>query len=224
VIRLLKIDKMMQFLMMSLVTALPNGAPRCQINVEGIARGMNAPDDQLGYSLIVDRSGPGIWNIRVNHPTRPDYQGILLYVTPPGEDTTHLGSFEFRNATKWKFQPQSLCTSNNVKQNERGTVTHANPDRVAIARNVNFTWTSEGASGPFVAQAVVASQDGPGLPRWHKVANVQFGAATDITSYPPTATDQYFTQTHTGIPTSIPTFNSAVAKGFTGLLSLLVFL
>jgi hypothetical protein len=212
---------MLQLLMMTMISALPNGAPRCQINVEGISRGMNAPDNQLGYSLVVDRAGPGVWNIRVNHPTRQDYQGLLLYVTPPGLDTTHLGSFEFRNATKWKFQPQALCESNNVTQNERGTVTHANPDRVTIARNVNFTWTSDGLTGPFVAQAVVASQDGPGIPKWHKVENVRFGNGAEVTSSPPTATDQYITQTRVGVPTAIPTLNSAVSNSVSVLLTLL---
>jgi hypothetical protein len=204
------------FTLLITTNALPNGAPRCQINVAGIARGMNEPDETLGYSLVVDKTGPGVWNIRVDHPSRVDYQGLLLYVTPENKDTNHLGSFTFQNATKWKFQPQELCTQNNVTQSERATVTHANPGRVPIARQVNFTWTGDGTPGPFVAQAVVASLDdgATGIPKWHKVENVVFGDAGP-------------TRTNVISPTRInpsPTWNSASSFEFSGFLALLAFL
>jgi hypothetical protein len=206
------------FVILFSIHALPNGSPRCQINVDGIARGMNAPDQQLGYALTLDQTGPGVWNIRVDHPSRPDYQGLLLYVTPVGQDNVHLGSFVFRNSKKWKFQPQQLCALNGVSQSDQATVTHANPERVGINRMVNFTWRSEGQRGPFVAQAVVASLDqgATGIPRWHKVENVSFGGGHVMGNG--TTTD---TKTE---PTSFPTWNSSSSFGvslFIGVLALL---
>jgi hypothetical protein len=172
-------------LLLGLVAANPNGAPRCQINEEGIARGMkSASDPALGYTLVFNRVNTNTWNFRVSAPAiRPDYQGLLLYVTSTTlKPTDHLGSFSFRNATKWKHQSSAICTQGGIVGSPNATVTHANPVRVPIANNVNFTWVAtpqEMQMGGFVAQAVVASVDTgrTGLPRWVKVPNVSFGPA-----------------------------------------------
>jgi hypothetical protein len=176
---------MITFFLYSFAVASPNGAPRCQINEVGIQNGMRSPSNPaLGYGLVVDRVGPSSWNIRVsNAANRPDYQGILLYVSSStGQPTEHLGSFAFRNATKWKFQSATVCRQGGITGSVNSTVTHAIPARVPIANNVNFTWTatsSEMSRGGFIAQAVIASVDvgQTGLPRWQRVRDITFGPA-----------------------------------------------
>ncbi|KAJ3365888.1 hypothetical protein HDU91_002043 [Kappamyces sp. JEL0680] len=201
------------------IVARPTGAPACGINESKIQQGMNsASDATLGYGLRVAKvsSSPATWTVQVeNSRGRQDYQGLLLYVTS-ASPSEHLGSFSFLNATKWKFQPESLCSSANITGTTLGTstVTHANPDRVALAKNVTFTWTAtanEIAKGSLSFQAVVASVDSGAFPRWQHIS-VPFGA---IASSSATAMATAMATTATSSPYGYTTYPASATTTFT---------
>lgn len=175
---------------------LPNGAPSCGISEIAITNGMHTPSDKsLGYALQVVPAGGSNWDISIsNSAGRSDYQGLLIYVHQLKSPSAHLGQFTFKNQTKWKYLPISLCESKKINSSTpMSTFTHANPDRVPMAGNVTFRWTaspSELAMNGLVVSAVVASSDDNlGNARWQRLN--YFGipptGATSLTlSSPPT--------------------------------------
>lgn len=149
--------------LLSLVSCRPGGAPKCGINEAAIQAGMGSPKEALGYALSVVPAGNNMWNISVKNPKLLDYQGILMYVHQVNKPQVHLGSITFANAKKWKYQPKALCDAGGIISSSTGTVTHANPDKVQIAKNVIFQWTAsapELALEGLVVNAVVATTQG----------------------------------------------------------------
>lgn len=167
-------------LLAPLVSSLPSGAPSCSINETAIAVGMSFENDPLlGYSLNVSRviGHDSSWEIQVQSTTRNDYQGILMYISPSINPKVHLGTLSFKNQTKWKYQPLSLCQKSNVvSDSPNSTITHATPDRVLVSKNVTFKWTPckymNYSLADLVINAVVASQDAcqsDGPAKWQRL-------------------------------------------------------
>ncbi|KAJ3306339.1 hypothetical protein HDV03_005306 [Kappamyces sp. JEL0829] len=163
----------------AMVAALPNGAPKCGINETAIQQGMiGASDATLGYSLNVVPAGNNMWNITIDGK-RTDYQGILMYVHQIDTPKVHLGQFSFKNQTKWKYQPLDLCNTGGITSSTpMSTMTHATPDRVALAKKVTFQWTAsaqELALNGLVVNAVVAVRDdgvNSGKAKWQHLSFV----------------------------------------------------
>ena len=145
--------------MISLITATPFGAPGCGINKTKISKGMGQ-ESMLGYKLNVNPGGGNKWKININNHKRTDYQGVLLFVTQISKPKVHLGEWGFKNQAKWKYQDVGKCSEQGVVTGDKGTVTHAVPDRVGL--NVTFEWMGsdqEVAMEGLVVNAVVASLD-----------------------------------------------------------------
>lgn len=209
------------------IHALPNGAPKCGINEAAIQSGMNSASDiSLGYTLQVAPAGNNNWNITItNKAGRTDYQGILMYVHQLATPSNHLGEFSFTDQTKWKYQPTSLCTSNNINSStSKSTVTHATPDRAAMS--TVFVWTAPSAElalSGLVVNAVVASLDKGqnGVARWQHVSffgipptpGIDASSSVSVTNAPSTTTQASLTPTQ---PTSTSTATQTIMVGSVG--------
>jgi hypothetical protein len=172
-------------LLVSMVSASPNGAPGCKVNEEVINRGMG-PQVDMGYRLEV-RPGttPTSFTVQItNTQNRVDYQGLLIYVTTLANRDIHYGKWTFRNQTKWKYQDPAACQRANVVGPLESTFTHALPARVPTS--VLFTWTAssiqEAAIPGLIISAAVAANE-PGVttkPRWQKLAFTPIGTGPTV--------------------------------------------
>ena len=124
-------------ILQSIVFALPNGAPGCTTP----RKAMNSTSADLGYHFQSTTLKDGQWGITINScKGRSEYQGLLLWVADPNHPNKHLGTFQFKNQTKWKFKNVGECRQKNVSINAFSTVTHAAPDKVPVGMQV-FAWT-----------------------------------------------------------------------------------
>lgn len=95
-------------LLLSFITARPDGAPKCAIGEAAIAQGHGHPQEALGYSLETSSTtivpGQSIDITVKNSAGRLNFKGILMYVQ--GQNSMkHLGKFE--NIDTSKFKPQT---------------------------------------------------------------------------------------------------------------------
>jgi hypothetical protein len=197
-----------------LVAAFPRGAPSCEISTTRISLGHASLPAELGYSIQLSPN-QGKIDIQINSQTRRDFQGILMYVTPKLTEMEHLGSFQFANSSKWRYQQRALCNSSNIIGEFESTVTHVNRDRVSVNLPL-FSWTpgssEQGNSNEVVFRVAIASSDPneQGRPYWQYITQLvdlrQFqGQITIPNQGIPTST----TST-TGInPTTTPSLSSA---------------
>ena len=119
----------------------PSGSPICSINEAQIHGGMAVSASNLGYSLNVVAVDKSTFTIRIQG-SRPDFQGILMYVTSSTfGNNAHIGTFKLSNSKKFRFISTATCRSQSVLQKDGATVTHANPDRIKYSDAV-FTWVS----------------------------------------------------------------------------------
>ena len=163
---------LISFVLITLVSCLPNGAPNCVINDANIAKGHIGPSESsLGYSLFVKPAGKNVWNISIlNKGNLQDFQGLLMYVHQVNKPNAHLGKFIIPttvaktsgSSTKWKFQPLDLCSSQSIQSSSKeSTLTHANSIPVKVGNQTLVSWTSdrldELALEGLVVNAVVAT-------------------------------------------------------------------
>ncbi|KAJ3270279.1 ADP-ribosylation factor protein 3 [Terramyces sp. JEL0728] len=162
------------FTLLTSVFALPGGAPGCGINETVITSGMG-PKSDLGYQLSSMKNSDGSYSFTVsNSMNRPDFQGVLIYVSPAANPKMHLGKFAI-SGTKFKFQAAAACNKVNITGAQEGTVTHANPNRVSMP--YSFTWmgsSTELAMSNLVVKSVFASLDAgaSGPAKWQHLADV----------------------------------------------------
>ena len=174
----------------SLVSALPNGAPRCGIDETAIAAGHGrASDPSAGYSINVQKMGNSFQINLKNSAGRTDFKGILMYVV--GQDPKgHIGAFQNLDTNSFKYQSDP-CKNLGFLGSPQSTITHANPSSKSIS--TAFVWTplpgDELKKGPFKIQAVVATSPIP----WQRLADVPIDftvMAPNVTKsmYPPAMT------------------------------------
>lgn len=68
---------------LSSISALPGGAPFCQINAAQIQGAHGAPNNNLGYSIATQKNGNAFTFRVTNSAGRNDFNGILMYVLEP---------------------------------------------------------------------------------------------------------------------------------------------
>ncbi len=191
------------------VLGYPNGAPRCSVSRIPITFGHFGLDDpSLGWTFDLKPAMDGSMMISIaNSRSRPDFQGLLMYVSPQGNEDQHVGILTFANQTKWKYQPANLCQSNGIQEQNPGksTITHANRDRIATM--TTFVWQnpSAGSSSQFMVTAAVACQDvgETGRPRWQKIQQV-FTMGSNSTSPVPTPDTNPLPTTNPGVIIPLP--------------------
>jgi hypothetical protein len=148
----------------------PSGSPKCIINERSFTAGMGLQTVSLGFGMTAKPiNGSTAWSIQITG-TRPDYQGLLMYVTSKQNPNAHLGSFQFDNHKKWRYLPQNVCF--NITQGPNGTITHKDGSRVLIGHHT-FTWIPSNRTEldrtNLVVSAVIASSDPnvvKGTPKW----------------------------------------------------------
>ncbi|KAI8915589.1 hypothetical protein EDD86DRAFT_196393 [Gorgonomyces haynaldii] len=161
----------------SIVAALPNGAPRCQINPQGIQQGHgSAPDQTLGYSITAAKEGNGMKFSIANSAGLTSFKGALMYVASAAAPKVHLGKFTNLDTTKFKFQDPNICQTAGVQGAPEAVFTHANPSDKPLT--TTFTWegsAEEMAKADLTLFAVLAAEPGkaqggrPGTPRWEPI-------------------------------------------------------
>ena len=168
---------MLSLLLAAFTLARPNGAPKCQINPDGIKAGHGSANDaSLGYQLTATPAADGMDIGITNSAGRNNYKGILMYVASKAAPKNHLGSFKGLDNTKFKPQDAAICQAAQVTGAQDATFTHANPLDKDI--NTKFKWTGsaeEMAKTDLELHAVLALEPGkaqggkPGTPRWQYV-------------------------------------------------------
>ena len=157
-----------------IVVALPNGAPGCSAP----QKAMGSFSVDLGYKIKSSTEGLkfGQWNIMIDNPTRSSYQGLLLWVADPLLPNVHVGSFQFKNSTKWQYKSVSSCATKGVTTGAYSTITHLVPDKVEVAKMVKFLWTCPAGVDlkKLVVYGVVADKNGGGdaVPVWQAMEGV----------------------------------------------------
>jgi hypothetical protein len=199
-----------------LVSAFPRGAPSCEISTARISLGHASLPAELGYSLQLSPN-QGRIDVQINSQARRDFQGILMYVTPKMTEIEHLGTFQFANSSKWRYQQRALCESSNIMGEFESTVTHLNRDRVPVNLPL-FSWTpgvsQQGNANEIVFRVAIASSDPneQGRPYWQYITQLvdlrQFQGQISIPNQGiPTLTRS--TTAPTTNPTTTPSLSSA---------------
>ncbi|KAJ3042367.1 hypothetical protein HDV00_007501 [Rhizophlyctis rosea] len=127
------------------VDARPDGAPRCTINGDAIAKGHGTQSaDSTGYQLSASPhpSDPSIIIIILgNMAGRTNFGGILLYVSKDQADSAtapHLGQFISIDTNNFHYQTD-ICKKLKVPGDDWSTVTHSNPTPKDLTK-VQFQW------------------------------------------------------------------------------------
>jgi hypothetical protein len=109
--------------------ANPNGAPKCSIFPTVITKAKGPEDNNLGYHFNVIKTENTTFEVSfLNINNRPDYQGLLMYVSSKDDPHTHIGKFTLPNFAKWKYQDPHRCTG--IAGSLESTVTHASASPV----------------------------------------------------------------------------------------------
>ena len=229
--------------LMTLVLSDPTGSPICSAIDSRIHTSIQPASVNLGYKLEATPGPNNTYFVKLTG-TRPDYQGLLLYITSTSKPNIHLGGWTFQNTQKFRFVDRNLCRTQGILQQTYATVTHANPARIALnSRDTVFKWfpidKSEVGLSDLTVVAVVASQDNGqgGKARWQRIAGLDLTKISAASSPPPTTTatastgNSTVTATtsvvvETGTGTATPTATSAAFyntyPGFLTVLALLM--
>ncbi|KAJ3261196.1 hypothetical protein HK103_006505 [Boothiomyces macroporosus] len=126
----------MQFLsllkLLTVVAALPNGAPVC--SVEAVP-GLLGASQNLGFSTRTRANVDGSISVTIsNSQNIPSFLGILMYVTSSANPNQHLGSFILPN-NKFRFIGSGVCGNNGIAGS---SITHSSPS--GIATGSTLTW------------------------------------------------------------------------------------
>ncbi|KAI9327706.1 hypothetical protein DFJ73DRAFT_782798 [Zopfochytrium polystomum] len=198
-------------------TALPNGAPRCKINVTVITQGHERAMGALGFQMSAPATytpGGAAVPITVTGLTAFTRGGVLAYVkqvtnanAAAGFSETHVGKFDIAT-NGLRAQTVASCQMGTVmNEAPESTVTHAAP--VPSANLQSFTWTPPATDAGAVQVNIVIATGTEGTP-WMQLAPVTImstggGAAAPAPAPAPSSSSVSAKTTTTTTTTTVST-------------------